>query len=421
MAVTFRKSVLDNGLTIIAECDPEAHSAAAGFFVKTGARDEDASVMGVSHFLEHMMFKGTPTRTAEKINRDFDKIGAKNNAYTSGEMTCFHATVLPEHLLGEEGTVDILSDMLRPALRQNDFDTEKNVILEEIAMYEDNPFWVLYERVMEEHFSGLAAGTPTARKVHPLGHRVLGTKQTITDLTSTQMRDYFRTRYSADNTVVALAGKLDFDAAVAEIATRCGSWQRTGATRVPGGPSLADRRIEIRDEKVSRAYLVVLSPAPASDDPRRYAASLMAQVLGGPDNSRLHWSLVEPGLAEQAEVGYEPKDGCGDFLVYIACDPDRREEIWDIVEKQTATLQSTLTDDDLRKIRCKAATGVTLAGERPGGRMQRLGRQWTYLGKYSTLEEELERINAVTVADVRRVIDEFPMRPRTIGWLLPKG
>ncbi|HMN41740.1 MAG TPA: pitrilysin family protein [Phycisphaerales bacterium] len=414
MAVTFRKAVLDNGLTVVAECDPLGHSAAAGFFVKTGARDEAPVVMGVSHFLEHMMFKGTAKRTAEKINRDFDKIGAKNNAYTSGEMTCFHATVLPEHLLGEEGGLEILSDMMRPALRQDDFDTEKNVILEEIAMYEDNPFWVLYERVMEEHFSW------TDGRKHPLGHRVLGTKQTITDLTSTQMRDYFRTRYSADNTVVALAGRVDFDRAVEEIDALCGSWQRTGATRSPGGPAMMDRSVEIRDEKVSRAYLVVLAPAPASDDPKRYAASLLAQVLGGPDNSRLHWSLVETGLAEQAEVGYEPKDGTGDFLVYIACEPERREEIWATVEKEIAGLRGTLCDADLEKIRCKAATGVTLAGERPGGRMQRLGRQWTYLGSYTTLEEELSRINAVSVEDVRAVFEEYPLGPRTVGWLMPE-
>jgi predicted Zn-dependent peptidase len=418
MAVTFRKQVLDNGLTIIAETDPDAHSAAAGFFVKTGARDEDARVMGVSHFLEHMMFKGTPSRTAEQINKDFDRIGAKNNAYTSAEMTCFHATVLPESLLGDGGVVELLSDMLRPALRQDDFDTEKNVILEEIAMYQDNPFWVLYENAMEEHFAGSSPRLPG--RTHPLGHRVLGTKQTITDLTSTQMRDYFQQRYSADNTVVALAGKLDFDAAVAEIASRCGSWSRTGAARVPGTPALAERALELRDEKVNRAYLVVLAPAPGSGDDRRYAASLMAQVLGGPDNSRLHWSLLETGLAEQAEVGFEPKDGCGDFLLYIACDPQRRDEIWKIVQEQIDSLASTLTDEDLEKIRCKAATGVTLAGERPGGRMQRLGRQWTYLGRYSTLETELDRINAVTVADVRRVIAEFPLRPRTVAWLLPK-
>lgn len=413
MSVTFRKAVLDNGLTIIAETDPHAHSAAAGFFVKTGARDEEAKVMGVSHFLEHMMFKGTPSRTAEQINKDFDRIGAKNNAYTSGEMTCFHATVLPEHLLGDGGACELLSDMLRPALRQEDFDTEKNVILEEIAMYQDNPFWVLYERAMEEHFG--ASG-----KVHPLGHRVLGTKQTITDLASAQMRDYFEHRYSADNTVVALAGKIDFDAAVSEINQRCGPWQRTGAARTPGSPPIADKLFELRDEKVNRAYLIVLASAPGSDDPRRYAASLAAQVLGGPDNSRLHWSLVETGLAEQAEVGFEPKDGCGDFLLYIACEPQRRDEVWKIAQEQIDSLAPSLTDEDLEKIRCKAATGVTLAGERPGGRMQRLGRQWTYLRNYTTLEEELARINAVTVQDVRRVIADFPMRPRTVGWLLPK-
>ena len=395
MAVTFRKQILDNGLTIIAECDAAAHSAAAGFFVKTGARDEQAPVMGVSHFLEHMMFKGTPGRTAEQINKDFDTIGAKNNAYTSAEMTCFHASVLPESLLGNGGAIDLLSDMLRPALRQDDFDTEKNVILEEIAMYEDNPFWVLYERAMELHFAG--ENPARAGHTHPLGHRVLGTKQTITDLTSTQMRDYFQSRYSADNTVVALAGKIDFDAAVDELSRRCGHWSRTGARRAPGTPLLAERTLELRDEKVNRAYLVVLSSAPASNDPRRYAASLMAQVLGGPDNSRLHWSLIETGLAEQAEVGFEPKDGCGDFLLYIACDPERREEIWSIANAQSDALSSTLCDADLEKIRCKAATGVTLAGERPGGRMQRLGRQWTYLGTYSTLEEELAKINAVKI------------------------
>src|SRR5215468_8401478 len=134
MAVTFHRAVLENGLTIVAEVDAEGLSAAAGFFVKTGARDEAREVMGVSHFLEHMMFKGTPRRTAAELNRDFDRIGARNNAYTTAEMTCFHASVLPERLLSEGGAVDLLSDMLRPALQEDDFSTEKNVILEEIAM-----------------------------------------------------------------------------------------------------------------------------------------------------------------------------------------------------------------------------------------------------------------------------------------------
>ena len=415
MPVEFKTAVLDNGLRIVAECDPAAHSAAVGYFVKTGARDERSEVMGVSHFLEHMMFKGTDARTAERINQDFDRIGAKNNAYTSHEMTCFHATVLPEFLLGPGGANEILADMMRPALRQGDFSTEKKVILEEIAMYEDNPFWVLYERALEEHY-GLASGA-----MHPLGHRVLGTKKSITDLACSQMREYFDHRYSADNTVVSLAGRVDFDAAVAEIARLCGSWRRTGAMRTPGGVPLSDRAVELRDKKVNRAYMIVLSGAPSVSDDRRYAASLAAHVLGGPDNSRLHWALIETGLAEQAEAAFEPKDGTGDNLVFVACDPERRDEIWTIVQQQIDSLADSVTAEDLDKIRCKAATGVTLSGERPGGRMQRLGRQWITLGRYSTLEEELGRINAVTVNDVRAVIRDFPSRPRTVGWLLPES
>lgn len=416
MDVTFRQARLGNGLTIIAEVDGSAHSAAVGYFVKTGARDEAAAVMGVSHFLEHMMFKGTERRTAEQINQDFDRIGARNNAYTSSEMTCFHATVLPEHLLGEGGANEILADMLRPALRQSDFDTEKNVILEEIAMYADNPFWVLYERAMEERYTANPGG-----EMHPLGHRVLGTRQSITELTCGQMREYFDARYSADNTVVALAGRVDFDRAVEEIERRCGAWGRTGATRAPGGPRAPDRRFELRDEKVNRAYMLAIWDGPGATDERRYAASLLATVLGGPDNSRFHWALVEPGLAENADAAFEPRDGCGDMFIYVCCDPERREEVFGVVERELARLEESLTDSDLEKIRCKAATGVTLAGERAGGRMQRLGRQWTYQGTYTTLEDELARISRVTVADLRSVLRDFPMRPRTLGWLMPAG
>lgn len=416
MDVTFRQRRLSNGLILIAEVDPAAHSAAIGFFVKTGARDEDTRVMGVSHFLEHMMFKGTPSRTAEQINQDFDRIGARNNAYTSGEMTCFHATVLPERLTGRGGAIEILSDMMRPALRQADFDTEKNVILEEIAMYQDNPFWVLYERAMEERY------TPeVGRGMHPLGHRVLGTAQSITDLTSQQMREYFEYRYSADNTVVAMAGRLDFDAACDEIERACGHWSSTGARRMPGGPTPPDRSFEMRDKKVNRAYMLSAWAGPGAEDDRRYAASLLTTVLGGADNSRFHWALIETGLAESADAGFEPRDGCGDMFAFVCCDPERREEIAAIVDRELAGLADSLCDDDLEKIRCKAATGVTVAGERPGGRMQRLGRQWMYQARYTTLEEELARINRVTVADLRSLLRDFPLRPRTLGWLMPES
>lgn len=405
MGVTFHHRRLGSGLTIVAESDPGAHSAAAGFFVKTGARDESPSVMGVSHFLEHMMFKGTDDLTAEGLNRAFDAMGASNNAYTSGEMTCFYARVLPEHLL--DG-VRLLGRMMRPALRQEDFDAEKMVILEEIAMYKDEPFWVLYERLSEDHYAG-----------HPLGHRVLGTTDTISALSRDQMLDYFRSRYSADNTCVALAGRIDFDAACDAIERVCGGWLPTRAGRDAARPAVARARLEIRDDKVSRGYVLGIAEAPAIADDRRYAAALASQILGGPDNSRLHWALVETGLAEEAQASYDPHDGIGQAMVFASGDPARLDEIQAVIEREAAGLAASLLEDDLARIRARMATAVTVASERPGDRMQRLGRQWTYLARHRTLEEELERINAVTVRDVRDVLDAFPIAAMSVGRMLP--
>lgn len=406
MPVTFQHAKLPNGLTIIAETDPAAHTAAAGFFVRTGARDEAPEVMGVSHFLEHMMFKGTARRSSDDVNREFDAMGARANAYTSAEMTAFHAAVLPEYL---PKAVDLLADMMRPALRESDFAAEKGVILEEIAMYADDPVWVLYERLLEEHYGA-----------HPLAHRVLGTVRSITDMTAAQMKAYFDDRYSADNTVVALAGNVDFPRVVEQIGELCGRWQVTGARRSPGAFAFGARSVDLTDSKVARAYRMSIAPGPGADDPRRYAAFVLAQALGGPDNSRLHWSLVETGLAEAADCGFDPRDGVGDLRIFVACEPQNLDEVWEIVGREAAEIARNVTEEDVERIRARVATGVTLAGEQPDGRMHRIGRQWMYQGRCTTLAEELERISRVSVADVRNLVGEFPLLPAAIGTLRPE-
>ncbi|MEL7473232.1 MAG: pitrilysin family protein [Planctomycetota bacterium] len=405
MPIEFRRATLDNGLEIIAEVDAEAHSAAAGFFVKTGARDESPDLMGVSHFLEHMMFKGSDELSAEQINRGFDELGARNNAYTSHEVTCFYAQVLPERL---DAAVDLLGTMMRPALRQDEFDTEKGVILEEIAMYKDEPFWVLYEAVQAAYYAD-----------HPLAHRVLGTNETVTALQRDQMRGYFDQRYSADNTTLALAGRLDFDAMVERANARCGGWQTTGVTRDHGKPAPSGVDVSLTDDAVSRGYLLALSPAPAAQDERRYAASLLMQLLGARDNSRLHWSLIEPGLAEDAQSSYDAHDGDGLFMVYASGDPERLDEIANVADREVAQLADTAKADDLERLRAKTVTAATVGGERPGDRMQRLGRLWTSQGQYRTLEEDLARISAVTLDDIRSVASDFLSQPRTRGVLTP--
>ncbi len=405
MAIQFKQSKLPNGLTIIAESDPNAHTAAIGFFVKTGARDEKSDVMGVSHFLEHMMFKGTETRSAEQVDQDFDNLGAQHNAFTSGEMTVFYAHMLPEHLGKAQ---EILSDIMRPSIRQSDFDDEKSVIIEEIAMYEDHPFWVLYEKVMEAYF-----------KTHPMGHRVLGTRQTVTDLSRDQMHEYFTRRYSADNTVVALAGKMDFDGVISQLGEQCGNWNSSQTVRKYQAADIADGELTIDSQKVNRHYRLMLSPAPSLQDDQRYAASILAQILGGSDGSRLHWALIETGIAEDASAEYDGHDQLGQFLVHSVCNPEDEQKVKQIIAEQIDKLADSLTEDDLLRVRSKIATNATLHGELPAGRMQRLGRQWMYYGEYWSLDEELARINAVTLDDLKQVNRDYPFKPCVVGQLKP--
>ena len=407
MAVDFKHASLHNGLQIIAEVDPEAHTAAMGIFIKAGARDEATKLMGVSHFLEHMMFKGTPRRTADEVNQHFDDIGANYNAFTSHEMTAFWAHVLPEHL---PQASDVLTDILRPSLRGEDFTQEKGVILEEIAMYADHPFWVLYEQAMERYYGE-----------HPLSHRVLGTKESIQRMTRDEMAAYFEQRYSADNTVIALAGRVDFDTEVARLGEACGGWARTDAARRYPPVTIKPQEFTDTSEKVNRHYMLAISPAPAVQDDDRYAAGILAQILGDADGSRLYWALVETGLAEDAEAHYDPRDGVGEFYLYASCSPDQADTIERMVLDEAARLPDSLEERDLARVRSKMATSVTLAGERPSGRMTRIGRVWTYTGSHRSLEEELDRINAVTLDDLHRVYEAYPFTPRVVARLTPKA
>ncbi|MCG8508239.1 MAG: insulinase family protein, partial [Rhodospirillales bacterium] len=342
MPLQFQQRTLDNGLTIIAELNPEAHTAAVGFFVKTGARDEPGEQMGVSHFLEHMMFKGTARRTADDVNREFDEIGANYNAFTSHEQTVYYAHVLPEYM---PRAVDIIGDMLRPALRSEDFEMEKNVILEEIGMYDDRPQWRLYETLGETYFGD-----------HRLAHRVLGTLGTITSLTADQMRGYFEQRYSPDNIIVAATGRVDFDALVADVERLAGNWQPTGAQREFDPLKLTAHELTIDDPRVSRHYLGIFWPAPGAQDTRRYVAKIIADVLGDSEGSRLYWALVDPGLADEADATYAPQDNVGYNYAYTSCDPDRAEQVEAKLIETIQLLRDDLNEDEIERAKNKIAT-----------------------------------------------------------------
>ena len=405
-ALQHRTARLPNGLEIQAEIDPDAHTAALGFFVKTGARDEPTELMGVSHFLEHMLFKGSDRRTAEDVNRDFDEIGASQNAFTTNELTAYHAHVLPERL---PAALDILSDILRPALRDKDFDEEKGVIIEEIAMYADQPFWVGYEAMMERLYAD-----------HPLAHRVLGTADTVRALSREQMARYFASRYSADNTVLVAAGRLDFDAFVADATRLCGHWSAARPAREHPAWKPGRASADLRLKNTARAYLLLAMPAPAIQDDRRYSAGILMHILGGGDGSRLHWALVETGLAEEASSSYDGHDGTGDSTLFAGCDPDKVGEIEGVLRRELASLVASLDEDDLVRARSRIATGAAVASERPAGRMFRLGTLWGYGAPYTPLDQEVERISRITLDDLRACARDFPLEPTVRIAVLPE-
>jgi predicted Zn-dependent peptidase len=392
----FRSHRLANGLEIIAETNDDAHSMGVAFIVRTGARDESDDDAGVSHFLEHMCFKGTPRRSADDVNREFDEIGAHYNAFTSEECTAYYASVLPEY---QESSVDLLSDIMRPSLRPDDFDMEKKVILEEIQMYLDQPPFGMDDHIKQLHLKG-----------HPLARSVLGTSQSVGGLTPERMRSYFTSRYAADNVFVAAAGKVDFDALVSQVAARCGDWKPAGAKR-DTPPAVSEPRFEVvHRPSATQEYVLELSDAPASEDADRYAAKLLATIVGDDSGSRMFWELVDTGLAETATLGHYEYLGVGMFYTWLACEPDDVEENLARLHDIYRQVESKgVGEDELRQAKNKVKSRVVLSSERPQNRLFNVGGNWLQRREYRAVADDLKSLDDVTIGDVNAVLEKFPL------------
>jgi len=393
----FQHSTLPNGLRLLGEISPSARSVAIGFFVRTGSRDESPEVSGVTHFLEHMVFKGTPRRSALDVNRDFDRIGASYNAFTSEENTVFYAAILPEYL---PQAVDILADILRPSLRVEDFDMEKNVIIEEIGMYEDQPGWSAYDNAKKHYFVN-----------HPLGNSILGTADSIRALTRDQMHEYFSRRYVAQNITAVAAGNFNWDHFVNLVGKACGQWPTGPVGRQGVKPATGPNTIQtIAKDKVVQEHVVMIAPAPAADSPLRHAADTLALAIGDDSGSRLYWELVDPGRAESADMSFHEYEGTGSFYASFSCEPDQASENLGIVRRVLNDVQKkNITAEEIQQAKSKIGSRVVRAGERPMGRMQAVGMSWTYLGQYRSVDDELQAFDAVTLDSVRDVMNQFPI------------
>ena len=392
----FCKHTLQNGLQIVAERADEVYSAAVGFFVETGARDETAEEAGVSHFLEHMAFKGTATRSADDVNRQFDEMGAVCNACTGEEVTVYHAAVLPEFLAS---AVELLSDILRPALRPDDFETEKQVILEEIRMWEDQPPFGAEDKCRAAFFGP-----------HPLGHSILGTLQSIGELPLRVMRDYWRRRYSPRNIVLVATGQVDFELLVGTAQRCCGHWGPSAAGRIvqPASPRVGFRHI--RKETATQQYAVQMAAGPAATDPDRYPAKLLATVLGDDTGSRFYWELVDPGLAEHASLGHYEHEGAGLFVTYLSCEPAHAAaNLRRIRNIYRRAADDGVTADELAQAKSKVTSHMVLANESPRTRLFAVGNDWIQRRAYRSLRDDLEAVAAITREDVLAVLEKYPL------------
>ncbi len=404
----FKKKILQNGLSIIGEVNKSAKSAAVGFFVKTGSRDETKQINGVSHFLEHMLFKGTEKLSAFEVNEAFDKTGAQFNAETSAENTVFYAAVLPEYL---NEVTSLWIELMRPSLRNEDFNIEKNVIKEEIAMYKDSPTFDVMDKCRSLHFDG-----------HPCGNSVLGTEESIDNLTAEQMRSYFTNRYAPNNLVLACAGNFNWDQICSTAENGCGKWQKQTVERKL--EHCRGSRKEKRAEKanLAREHICLMSAGVPAQDKRRFAASLLGVIIGDDVGSRFFWELVNKALAEVAAMQFGPMDGTGAFYSYVQCAVERSPQVMEIVERVFREVgMKGIRDDELTGAKNKLLSSMVLRNELPMGRLGDLGSNWFYLGDYRSVEDDVKAVKAVTIDHVNALAREINLSSYTKYSLGPES
>ena len=392
----FRHEQLPNGLDIVAEVSEAAHSASLGFFVKTGARDEHESISGVSHFLEHMVFNGTDTLDVEDINLRFDSMGASSNAFTSEEDTVYYAAVLPEK---QHDALELLSAMMRPALREDDFITEKQVILEEIKMYDDQPPFGADDRCRALFF-----------KNHPLAQSVLGSTSSIEALQVEAMREYHQKRYSSNNLVLAASGAVDFESLIKSAHRLCGEWKPSPPSnrKVSFSSSQCEAVTDvITREQAALEYAVRMSPGPAEDTNDRFAAKLLAMIIGDDSGSRLYWDLVDSGRAEHAACHHHDFLDAGIFVTQLSCEPETTHSLLDRIVEIYQGAEDDLSTNEVDQARNKLLSRVVLAGERPRQRLFSLGLEWAHLSRYRSVSDDLATLDTISREDLHRILAEW--------------
>lgn len=391
----FVTQTLSNGLQVVIEVMPTVKSAACGFMTRTGSRDETPPMAGVSHFLEHMCFKGTATRTAEQINVAFDEMGAFYNAYTSKERTFYYGWVPRDEMKSQ---LALLADMMQPALPPDDFDTEKNVVLEEIAMSNDQIGHVAFDFLHEQVLPG-----------HGVSWPVLGYSKTVGDLSRDQMDAYRRARYAPDNLLLIVAGNVDPEDILAETRRLTADWTPAGPPPARTVPAFIPGKSTKQMERFNQQEIALVYPSAGVTHPLDETAEAAVSILGG-GNSRIYWNVVQEGISSRAGAWRMDYHDFGLLILTGVCDPENCERLVDALRAEAQTL---LTEGpkphELQRVKNKRRTSLAVESEAPYYRLNQLIDDVDHFGEPRTVEQRLAAVDAVTAETVRAYFSEFPI------------
>jgi predicted Zn-dependent peptidase len=389
------RDALDNGIRLVTESMSHVRSVSLGVWLTSGSRHEDEEDGGIAHFVEHMLFKGTDTRSAEDIAQAVDSIGGQLDAFTAKEYASYYVKVLDQHL---PLAVDILSDIvLRPAFNQVDIDREKKVILEEIKMVEDTPDDLVHELFTQAFWEG-----------HPLGRPILGTKGSVESLTQQRLRDHFRGAYAAENVIISAAGNIEHASVRDALEKAFGSMPSSGRAQHVQPPNVVPK-VVIRSKDLEQSHICLGASSYPQNHDARYASYVLNTILGGSMSSRLFQNIREKrGLAYSVFSGINAYVDAGSLTIYAGCAGDAVGEVIDLtVDELKGIKQAPVPDSELRRAKDHLKGSVMLSLENTSSRMSHLARQEIYFDRQFSLDETLDGIERVSAGDIQRVAHEL--------------
>jgi predicted Zn-dependent peptidase len=406
--VHYDLTTLPNGLRIITETMPSLRSVAMGCWVDTGARDENDNEAGVSHFLEHLLFKGSDKLSAREVNETLDAIGAESNAFTSKEATCYWTRLLDQDLAVG---MDVLSEIIqRPAFRPNEIDSERQVVVEEINMNDDDPSDVVFENFSTAVFAN-----------HPLQEPVLGTRESIRSMTRDDIHGYWKRRYGAGSLVVAAAGSVDHDSFVDLVAERFGDWSGDSVAHHNGLAEIQPT-VALTPRDTEQAHLVIGGPGLDRSDERRWAFEVLNHVMGSGMSSRLFREVREERGLAYAIYGFKlAYADNGAWGVHVGTTPNQTDTAMTVIRDELAkVVDEGITPEELERAKGSMRGGLALSLEDSNSRMVRLGRDELAGMPHLSVDERLEKLEGVDLDHVKAVAGDIYGAPtRVMGAVGP--